>query len=99
MKRLEASVQKIRKGIDDSFRSRNAARGVPDHPKCLANTTCSQGQMVTVDYFALNDLLRYFEETKKISNRVLVARHMLDGVFFGRPADIEKTIREVLSGR
>jgi hypothetical protein len=93
MKRLRASVRKINQGIDASFT-------ITQNGRTFVNKTCSQGKMVSVDYFALCDLLEYFEETQKQSNRVMVARDMLKDVFFGsEPEDKEKTIREVLRGR
>jgi hypothetical protein len=94
MKRLKASVRKIQKGIDDSFRI------TLKDGTTYVNKTCSQGKMVTVDYFALCDLLEYFENTQKQSNRVMVARDMLKDAFWGQePEDKEKIIREVLRGR
>lgn len=94
MRKLDASMKKLKKGIDDSFRITRP------NGRSYVNYTCSTGKTVTVDYFALRDLMEYYTETRDKANRILVARDMLHGVFFGEePTDKEKLIREVLRGR
>lgn len=44
----------------------------------------SQGDMISVDYFALLKLLRYYEDTKDATRRVLIARDALGGDRMGR---------------
>ena len=90
MKRLDAALRKIKKGMDDSFRITLA-----DGTTCV-NYTCSQGKMVTVDYFALRDLIEFYRETRDKANRVMIARDLLHGIYFtSDPVDKERTIATV----
>jgi hypothetical protein len=78
MKHLESKVRKIKQGIEDSFRIT-----LPDGTTHV-NYTCSQGKMVTVDYFALKDLIEFYEETKVAASRVIVARETLARTYWGK---------------
>jgi len=40
------------------------------------------GDLIAVDYFALGDLLDYYDETKDAQRAVIRARDSLEGVFF-----------------
>jgi hypothetical protein len=55
MRRMEAQIRKLKRGMDESFRITR-----PDG-STYVNYTCSQGKMVTVDYFALQDLIEFYE--------------------------------------
>jgi hypothetical protein len=48
--------------------------------------SASSGDKVEVDYFALADLIDYFEETREAARNVIVARDALHHAFF-RSAD------------
>jgi hypothetical protein len=89
MKRLDAALRKIKKGMDASFT-------VTQNGRTFINYTCSQGKMVTVDYFALKALIEFYEETRDKANRIMIARDMLRGVYFSsEPIDKGKTITTV----
>lgn len=90
MKELDASVRKIKRGMDDSFRMTRS------DGTTYVNYTCGTGKMVTVDYFALRDLLDFYKETKDAVNKVLIARELLRLVHWGmEPKDKEKTIAAI----
>jgi hypothetical protein len=82
MKNLSKDVDKLKRMIDNSRRTKNGY-------KCM-----NSGDVVTVDYFALCNLIKFYEMTKNDVNRVLIARDMLNKTFFGfQPVDKEEVIK------
>lgn len=63
---LLAEVKKLRRSIARQCHGKNV----------------SSGATVEVDYFALVDLLDYFDETKEAARQVKRAQDALEGVFF-----------------
>ncbi len=71
MRHMEKQIKKLNKGIKDSFTH------IDSNGNKVTNYTCSQGRMVEVDYFALQDLIEFYEETKKAASQVIIAREAL----------------------
>lgn len=46
------------------------------------NSSMNAGDTIEVDYFALQDLIQYFVETREAARRVIVARDALHQVMF-----------------
>jgi hypothetical protein len=78
MRRMEAQIRKLKRGMDESFRITR-----PDG-STYVNYTCSQGKMVTVDYFALQDLIEFYEETRVAASQVIVAREALKHTYWAK---------------
>lgn len=71
MRDLRKVVAKLRRAADAELTARRAM---------------SSGAKVSVDYFALIDLIDYFDETQDAATRVIKARDLLEDIMFRRTA-------------
>lgn len=57
------------------------------------NSCKNAGDTIDVDYFALQDLLRFFDETQEAARRVLIAREALSGDMFSGDGGVFRGMR------
>lgn len=72
--RLIRKVRELRQQVDDQAKSRGSM---------------NSRDTVEVDYFAMCDLITYFEETREAARRVVVARDALHQVFFCSGSNVD----------
>lgn len=70
----------MRKGIGPKLTK--SVGKLKEQMKSQTKGAMNAGDEVYVDYFALSDLLCYFEETKEAAERVIRARDELHQLFF-----------------